>query len=90
MDNIRNSQESQPNERFTNYDGTKMNDKWKHRSEGMKCKICMWFVPKEATRQIEEPKEILGRCRRHAPTMAGYPAVFSSDWCGDHKINENS
>jgi hypothetical protein len=31
----------------------------------------------------------LGRCRRHAPTMNGYPAVFEDDWCGDHKLDEN-
>jgi hypothetical protein len=21
--------------------------------------------------------------------MSGYPAVFDTDWCGDHKIDEN-
>lgn len=31
----------------------------------------------------------LGRCRRHAPTMNGWPAVFGEDWCGDHKLDEN-
>ncbi len=31
----------------------------------------------------------LGRCRRHAPTMGGYPVVYADDWCGDHKIDEN-
>lgn len=31
----------------------------------------------------------IGRCRRRAPTMNGYPVVFSDDWCGDHKIDEN-
>lgn len=31
----------------------------------------------------------LGRCRRRAPTMSGYPAVFEDDWCGDHKVDEN-
>jgi hypothetical protein len=31
----------------------------------------------------------LGRCRRRAPTMSGYPAVFETDWCGDHKLDEN-
>lgn len=31
----------------------------------------------------------LGRCRRHAPTVNGFPAVFESDWCGDHKLDEN-
>jgi len=30
----------------------------------------------------------LGRCRRHAPTMNGYPVVFRTDWCGDHKLDE--
>lgn len=31
----------------------------------------------------------VGRCRRHAPTLGGWPVVFSTDWCGDHKIDEN-
>jgi hypothetical protein len=30
----------------------------------------------------------LGRCRRHAPTLSGWPAVFDVDWCGDHKLDE--
>jgi coenzyme F420-reducing hydrogenase beta subunit len=55
-------------------------DPWIHRSEGMRCKSCMWFAPKAAD---------IGRCRRHAPTMNGYPVVFVNDWCGDHKLNEN-
>jgi len=29
---------------------------------------------------------IKGRCRRHAPTMTGYPVVFENDSCGDHKL----
>ena len=32
--------------------------------------------------------ERVGRCRRHAPTMNGYPVVFRNDWCGDHKLDE--
>lgn len=31
----------------------------------------------------------IGRCRRHAPTMSGWPVMFKSDWCGDHKLDEN-
>jgi hypothetical protein len=32
----------------------------------------------------------LGRCRRHSPVVGqGWPAVFSEDWCGDHKLDEN-
>lgn len=72
-------------------------DKWKHRSSGMRCKTCMWFAPKVAggpeTEMVGGPSAPpidLGRCRRHAPTMQGYPVVFVNDWCGDHKLNENS
>jgi hypothetical protein len=57
-------------------------DPWIHRSQGMKCATCMWFVGKA-------PRTDFGRCRRHAPSMNGYPAVFSSDWCGDHKLDES-
>lgn len=31
---------------------------------------------------------MIGRCRRHAPTMSGFPVVFDTDWCGDHKLDE--
>lgn len=60
-------------------------DPWAHRSKGMRCKTCMWFVSKVATdhRLVQ-----MGRCRRHAPTMSGYPVVFVNDWCGDHKLDE--
>lgn len=59
------------------------NDPWKHRSEGMKCSTCCWFVEKAS-----DSKTKIGRCRRHAPTMSGYPVVFLTDWCGDHKLDE--
>jgi Pyruvate/2-oxoacid:ferredoxin oxidoreductase delta subunit len=61
-------------------------DPWIHRSEGMRCKSCIWFVPKQANNKLGYD---LGRCRRHAPTMNGYPVVFVNDWCGDHRIDEN-
>lgn len=63
-------------------------DPWKHRSAGMCCRTCMWFVAKEPHPVVEEGK-LIGRCRRHAPTMSGYPVVFEADWCGDHKLDEN-
>jgi len=62
-------------------------DPWAHRSTGMRCASCMWFVAKALPADIE-PTRKLGRCRRHAPTLSGYPAVFSDDWCGDHKLDE--
>ena len=61
-------------------------DNWKHRSTGMKCETCMWFAVKMAG----DKPAALGRCRRRAPTMNGYPAVFLTDWCGDHKLNEEA
>lgn len=61
-----------------------MSDPWKHRSDGMTCSTCMWYVGKEAS----EVEITIGRCRRHAPTMNGYPVVFPADWCGDHKLDE--
>lgn len=68
------------------------NDPWKHRSAGMKCATCMWFVKKESGKgsptDAVTDRGDLGRCRRHAPTMNGFPAVFESDWCGDHKLDE--
>lgn len=58
-------------------------DNWMHRSTEMRCATCMWYLPK-ASHNIKA----IGRCRRHAPTMAGFPAVYPTDWCGDHKLDE--
>lgn len=63
-----------------------MADPWVHRSDGMRCKTCIWFVPKQPNARLGYD---LGRCRRHAPTMGGYPVVYVNDWCGDHRIDEN-
>ena len=71
-------------------------DPWRHRATGMHCATCMWFVAKwpEAMEiegdTVTAAGRIVGRCRRHAPTMTGYPVVFHTDWCGDHKLNENA
>lgn len=61
------------------------NDPWKHRSRGMLCMACMFYCVKVA----ENVPSAIGRCRRHAPSMNGYPVVFQTDWCGDHKLDEN-
>ena len=69
-----------------------VDDPWSHRTDGMKCLTCMWYV-KKATKLRGQTSEVLneiGRCRRHAPTMNGYPVVYFKDWCGDHKLNENA
>lgn len=61
-------------------------DPWAHRSIGMRCRTCMFYVEKvdEANKDMGAQK--VGRCRRHAPTMNGYPVVYEIDWCGDHKL----
>ncbi len=59
-------------------------DNWEHKSTGMRCKSCMWYVPKRP----DPGKKPTGRCRRRAPTMNGYPVVFQLDWCGDHKLSD--
>ena len=48
----------------------------------MKCMTCIFFAEKSAYNNN------IGRCRRHAPTMNGYPVVYQNDWCGDHKLDE--
>jgi len=65
-------------------------DNWARRDEAMRCSSCMWFVSKlaatgmTATELSDHIKQ--GRCRRRSPTLAGWPVVFDSDWCGDHKL----
>ena len=53
-------------------------DNWETHGKTHTCAFCIYYVLK-----LEGTK---GRCRKHAPTMAGFPAVFPSDWCGDHKL----
>lgn len=65
------------------------NDPWRHRSKLMHCVSCMFYVEKVKAVYSRNTAPI-GRCRRHAPTMNGYPVVFETDWCGDHKLNENA
>lgn len=59
-------------------------DPWVHRSTGMKCSTCMYYVQKKANDTAAD----IGRCRRRCPTMNGFPVVFPDDWCGDHKLDE--
>lgn len=57
-------------------------DPWAGRKTGMLCSTCVFFVQKGTS-------EGFGRCRRHSPTLAGFPAVFGHDWCGDHRLDED-
>jgi hypothetical protein len=55
-------------------------DNWKHLDTTMTCEFCMYWVLKDNK---------LGRCRKHAPTLDGWPATYMSDWCGDHKLHND-
>lgn len=67
-----------------------MIDNWKNRSKGMICRTCIWFVEKESSSDDPEEKAIsFGRCRKHAPSINGFVPVFGTDWCGDHRLDEN-
>lgn len=65
-------------------------DNWAHRNQNLRCATCMWFARKRAAPVVdrEDPRPV-GRCRRHAPTMSGWPVMFDTDWCGDFKLDEN-
>ena len=57
-----------------------MKDKWDQLT-GYCCGTCRHFSPKEGN---------IGRCRRNAPTMSGFPVVYAdSDFCGEHKLGTN-
>ena len=61
-------------------------DNWVHRAKTMRCATCMWYTAKLKSNGELGP---IGRCRKKAPTMGGWPVMFESDWCGDHKLDEN-
>jgi hypothetical protein len=56
-------------------------DNWADLST-LACSTCRFFV-------VKEPLMRVGRCRRHSPSMEGYPVVYERDWCGDHKLGTN-
>lgn len=64
----------------------------KHRSDKMLCDNCMWFKAKGIYNTKLKPtcSDVkVGRCRKRAPTMGGFPVIFSNDWCGDFRLREN-
>ena len=63
-----------------------MSDNWKNRAAGMMCQTCMFWVRKAKANGAQSN---LGRCRRHAPSPGGWVPVFETDWCGDHRLDEN-
>jgi len=54
----------------------------------MICGSCVWYVPKAPLNETEGESTI-GRCRRRAPTLNGFPVMYRTDWCGDHRLDEN-
>ena len=62
---------------------SKRKDNWKDKKTGMVCANCRFYVPKAGTMKD------IGRCRRRSPTLDGWPVMFTTDWCGDFKMDEN-
>lgn len=57
-----------------------MKDRW-DRKTGFFCLTCAFYAPKNMD---------IGRCRRNAPVMGGFPVVYPDhDWCGNHKLDTN-
>lgn len=56
----------------------------------MICGTCMYFVVRREVIN-SQGKSIAneGDCRLNAPTKFGWPDVVTTDWCGNHKIDEN-
>ncbi len=51
-----------------------------------KCDTCWWYGEKREDNVLT----IAGKCRRHAPTIEGFPIVLATDIaCGDYKIRED-
>jgi hypothetical protein len=63
-------------------------DNWAHRSKKMICGTCMWFTHKLLPYKAEPGVIPIGRCRKKAPTLNGWPVLYETDWCGDHKLDE--
>ncbi len=61
-------------------------DNWQNRNGRMKCTSCVFFV--EKGNNGVAIAAMIGRCRKRAPTLNGWPVMFSTDWCGDHKLDE--
>jgi hypothetical protein len=48
---------------------------------GYCCGTCRYCVP---------TNDKIGRCRRNAPTLDGYPIIYIlDDFCGNHKLGTN-
>ena len=53
-------------------------DNWDHSNDNMRCATCLWSHKKT---------DGTLRCRAHAPTIRGFPVMFPTDWCGEHKLD---
>ena len=68
---------------------TNSRDNWQHRSHNIRCASCMWFLLKPKSGVHKNQIIAIGRCKKHSPTLNGFPVVMTTDWCGDHKIDED-
>lgn len=57
-------------------------DNWADKSTFV-CVTCMWYKPKEMLESTGQP---IGRCRAHPPDIRGFPIVYATDYCGQHRM----
>ncbi len=65
-----------------------LEDNWAHRGTRTQCRTCMFYVPKAGALRLDRGEEVIGRCRERSPSIKGWPAVYPTDWCGAHKMDE--
>ena len=63
-------------------------DNWALRNKTMVCLNCIHFLLKKTDLDPKTYPGSVGRCRRHAPTLQGFPVVMETDRCGDFKLDE--
>jgi len=52
--------------------------------EDKRCNTCRWYGEKRK----DNISTMAGKCRRHAPTIEGFPIVLATDIaCGDYQVD---
>ena len=64
-------------------------DNWGHHYGRSRCTSCMWFMRKTYKEPSGYVISSIGRCRKRAPTLNGFPVMYDTDWCGDHKLDSS-
>jgi hypothetical protein len=53
----------------------------------VRCVSCVFFQPLLHSDVKEGDQIRLGKCRKNAPTVAGFPQVLPYEFCGEHRLD---